>query len=169
MALYGSNRDISLFRNINRELMGDVISQQCAIYKVRLEETIDNIYGEANDEKFYDDPILLYCLIERSSQNYPTDELGVDFQWSTQFRFLRDDLIESNILPEVGDIILYQEGYYEITKTNANQYFMGKNPDYPNAPNPLENRLDEFGYSVSIICDAVYVPADRVAISKERF
>ena len=38
MALYGGQRDISLFRHVNRELIGDVISQQCAYYKYKIEE-----------------------------------------------------------------------------------------------------------------------------------
>ena len=29
---------------------------------------------------------------------------------------------------EVGDIILYQEGYYGVQSTVANQYWGGKNP-----------------------------------------
>ena len=52
MALFGSSRDISMFRKINRELLGDIITQQCAVYKFRLEETNINIYGEAAEEKY---------------------------------------------------------------------------------------------------------------------
>ena len=52
MALFGGERDISLFRKINRELIGDVITQQCALYKFKLEETNVNMYGEAAEEKF---------------------------------------------------------------------------------------------------------------------
>ena len=68
---------------------------------------------------------------------------------------------------------MYQNGYYEIDDTNANQYFVGKNPDYPNKGddgiNPLENDLENFGYNVSIICNTHNVPADKVGITKERF
>ena len=39
MALFGAERDISLFRHINRELMGDIITQQCSFYKFKIEET----------------------------------------------------------------------------------------------------------------------------------
>ena len=49
MALYGTQRDISLFRHLNRELMGDIITQQCAFYKFKIEETKVNLYGEAAD------------------------------------------------------------------------------------------------------------------------
>ena len=182
MALFGGSRDISLFRHINRELMGNVITQQCAFYKYKLEETKVNIYGEAAEEKYYMGPVLLNCLIERTPQEFPETDLGADFSWGITFRFLRDDLLDknkdfnidtdlygANLVPEVGDIILYQEGYYEIDNTNSNQYFFGKNPDYPNEVNPLNPGLENFGSSISIICETHYVPAEKLGISRERF
>ncbi len=64
MSLFGQARDISMFRYVNRELMGNIISQQCAFYKLRLNQTNFNMYGEAAEQKYYDGPILLYCLID---------------------------------------------------------------------------------------------------------
>ena len=63
MALFGGARDISLFRHVNRELMADVITQQCSFYKFKLEETRINLYGEAAGGKHYMGPVLLNCLI----------------------------------------------------------------------------------------------------------
>ena len=168
MALFGGSRDISMFRHVNRELMRNIISQQCAIYQVRLEKTIFNMYGESVNEKFYNGPFLLYGLIGLPDQLQPTDELGVTWEWAPEFRFLRDDLVESNVFPQIGDIIFYEESYYEINGTNETQYFAGKNPDYPNNPNPLESNLNDFGYNVAITCKTHYVPADKVGLSKER-
>tara|TARA_B100000497_G_scaffold42080_1_gene48987 strand:- start:316 stop:867 length:552 start_codon:yes stop_codon:yes gene_type:complete len=182
MALFGAKRDISLFRHINRELMGDIITQQCSFYKYKLEETKVNIYGEAAEEKYYMGPVLLDCILERTDQEFPETDLGTDFSWGATFRFLRDDLLDKNkdfnidtalygadLVPEVGDIILYQDGYYEVDNVSANQYFVGKNPDYPNNVNPLNPGLEDFGSSISVICETHYVPADKVGISRERF
>jgi hypothetical protein len=169
MALFGGKRDISLFRGLNRELLHDIITQQCVYYKIKLNETKVNMYGEAAGDKYYYEPVILNALIQRESQDYPTDELGgVDFQWGITYKFFRDDLVDAQLVPEVGDIIMYNEGYYEVESTNANQYFAGKHPSYPNEPNPLNPGLDNFGTSVSIICKTIYVPADRVAITRER-
>ena len=182
MALFGAKRDISLFRHINRELMGDIITQQCSFYKYKLEETKVNIYGEAAEEKYYMGPVLLNCILERTDQEFPETDLGTDFSWGATFRFLRDDLLDKNkdfnidtalygadLVPEVGDIILYQDGYYEVDNVSSNQYFVGKNPDYPNDVNPLNPGLEDFGSSISIICETHYVPADKAGISRERF
>jgi hypothetical protein len=194
MALFGQARDISMFRYVNRELMGNIISQQAAFYKLRLNQTNFNMYGEAAEQKYYDGPILLYTLIDLPDQEFPTDDLGVSFSWKPTFRFLRDDLLDklkdynedtiygANLVPQVGDIILYETSYYEVINTNAAQYFVGKDPDYPNSPqpsnppgatyplpSPLWNPgLDEFGYNVSIICQTAYIPADKVGITFER-
>ena len=182
MALFGGARDVSMFRGISRELMWDIIVQECAIYKFRLEETNVNIYGEAAEEKYYEAPMLLNVLIDRQDQNFPESDLGVDFTGGRTFRFLRDDLagVVSNgsgqigvLVPEVGDIIWYENGYYEIYNLINNQLFVGKDPNYPNKDDNGYNAYDNydlqnFGYDVSIIAEAHYIPADRVGISEER-
>ena len=156
--------------------MGNIITQQCAIYQFKLEETKVNIYGEAAGEKFYNGPFLFNVLINRQDQQYGEDEEGIQFNQAIDFYFLRDDLKVANVVPEVGDIILYQEGYYGVQSTVGNQYWGGKNPSYPNnnsdgTPNPLNPGLDKFGENVSILVSTYYIPADKVAISpyKERF
>ena len=155
--------------------MGNIITQQCAIYQFKLEETKVNIYGEAAGEKFYNGPFLFNVLIDRQDQQYGEDEEGIQFNQAIEFYFLRDDLKVANVVPEVGDIILYQEGYYGVQSTVGNQYWGGKNPSYPNnnsdGTNPLNPGLEKFGSNLSILVSTYYIPADKVAISpfKERF
>ena len=174
--MYTRMRDVSLMRKFNRELMGNIITQQCAIYQFKLEETKVNIYGEAAEEKYYNGPFLFNVLINRENQNYPTQIESVGFEQGIEFYFFRDDLVDANVVPQVGDIILYQEAYYGVQGTVANQYWGGKNPQYPNndsdsQPNPLNPGLNEFGNNLSILVSTYYIPADKVAISPyyERF
>tara|TARA_R110000868_G_scaffold280845_1_gene541215 strand:- start:684 stop:1196 length:513 start_codon:yes stop_codon:yes gene_type:complete len=169
MALYGGARDISLFQKVNRELMGNIITQQCVYYKLRLNETKVNMYGEAAGARYYKEPVIFNALIERGDQEYPDDDiLGVNFNRSLDFKFFRDDLVEADVVPEVGDIIMYYEGYYEVDSTVGNQYFVGKDPRYPYNTNPLNPGLENFGANLSIICKTHYTPADKVQITKER-
>ena len=184
MALFGGKRDISLFRHLNRELMGNIISQECAYYKLKLAETKVNLYGESAGAKYYYDPVLLSCLVQRSPQEYPDDDFGVNFNQNIDFRFLRDDLLNrakdfnidydqadyfgADLVPEVGDIIMYYEGYFEVDDIIGNQYFTGKDPDYPYDVNPINPGLENFGWDTSIICKTHYTPADKVQIEKSR-
>jgi len=174
--MFGRLRDVSLIRGLNRELLHDIITQQAAIYKFKLEETGVNIYGEAAGEKYYDGPFLFNCLINREDQQYTETDEGVGFGQGIEFAFFRDDLVDANVVPEVGDIILYQKNYYGVDSTISNQYFVGKNPSYPNnssdgSLNPLNPGLEDFGTNLSIIIQTHKIPNDKVAISpyKERF
>ena len=163
--MFTGQRDVSLVRHLNRELMGNIITQQCALYQFKLEETKVNIYGEAAGSKFYNGPFLFNVLINRSNEEYGEDEEGIQFGQPIDFYFLRADLVDADVVPEVGDIILYQEGYYGVQSTVVNQYFGGKNPDYPNNVNPLNPGLEYFGSNLSILISTYYIPADKVAIS----
>ena len=194
MALYGGARDISMFRRVNRELMGSIISEEVIYYKYNITTTKVNMYGESVEGRNFADPVMLFALVEVGPQESPTSDLGVDFTWTMTFRFLRDDLISklneanqgqpfntyqqpniqygANIHPEVGDIIQYQNGYWEVDNTNATQFFMGKDPQYPYyddaGNNPLNTGLENFGYNVEVRCDCHYVPSDRLNIIKSR-
>jgi len=168
MALFGTQRDVSLFRHLSRELMWDIISQQCAYYQFNYGDTKVNMYGESTGAKYYRDPVLLNMLVERGDESSPVDDFGVSYERPMVFRFLRDDLVDANLVPQVGDIIMWYEGYWEIDNVNDNQLFVGKDPDYPYNENPLNPGLENFGTNLSLICLAHYVPADKVQITRER-
>jgi len=168
-ALFGGQRDVSLFRKMSREVMGNVISQQVTFYKFLIDETITNMYGEASGEKFYTNPLLINCLINRNNQEYDASDLGVDFVWNVEFAFLKDDLIDARLVPEVGDIVMYEERYFEIDTMVSNQLVGGKDPDFPNDVNPLNPGLEKFGMDVSVVVKGHYAPIDKVNIKKDRF
>ena len=67
MALFGGNRDVSLFKTINSELLKDIIQTEVAYYKFALEQTAINVYGEAPGKTYYE-PMKIDCLIDRADQ-----------------------------------------------------------------------------------------------------
>jgi hypothetical protein len=175
--MFTSQRDVSLVRKLNRELMGNIITQQAAFYQYMNAETKVNIYGEAAEEKYFNGPFLFNCLINRANQQFDPNPEGIsEYGQGIQFYFLRDDLVDADVVPQVGDVILYQEGYYGVQGIVINQYWGGKNPQYPNndsdgQPNPINPGLEGFGNNLSILCDTYYIPADKLSISpyQERF
>jgi len=162
MALFGRQRDIHLFNTVNRELLGDVITQQVGYYKITVGASKTNMYGESMD-KFVHEPVLLNCLITRGEQTWNSDEWGPDVTRTLDFAFLRQDLVDIELVPQVGDAIFYYENYYEIDGIVENQYFVGKIPEYS-----YSEGMNNFGSSISIICNTHLIPADKIGISKER-
>ena len=177
MALYGENRDVSLFRHLNRELLNNIVEQKVGYYKIVLDRTPVNLYGEAT-KKTYNNPVLLNCLIERGDTAPLTNEFGMDITRNMKFRFLRDDLagidlstelspdgkgFNYNIFPEVGDVILWNNDYYEVNNVNENQLVVGKDPSYSYA-----SQTDSYGSSWSIILECFYVRPEKLGITEER-
>lgn len=162
MALFGSSRDIGTFKGISRELVNNIISQQCGYYKVMLNDTVANIYGEAT-QKFYIGPVLLNCLIERGDFSFDQGDFGPDVKRPATFRFLKQDIVEANVHPEPGDIIMYNEVYYQADNVNENQLIVGKDSDYA-----YSEGLENFGASYSIVIVCHYVSPDSLGITQQR-
>jgi len=177
MSLYGENRDVSLFRHLNRELMNNIIEQKVGYYKIMLDRSLPNMYGEST-KKLYNDPVLINCLIERGDTAPLTNEFGMDVTRNMKFRFLRDDLagidlsselpadgtgFAHGIVPEVGDIIMWNNDYYEANNVNENQLIVGKDPSYSYSSN-----TDSYGSSWSIILECFYIRPEKLGIKQER-
>jgi len=161
MSIFGSQRDFGLIKKMNRALLRDIIEQEVGYYKISLNETQANIYGESS-EKIYYSPVLMQCLITRGDQIYTVDEFGPDLGRQLSFAFLRDDLVDQNLVPEVGDIIMLSENYYEVDVVRENQFFFGKDNNYN------YGRTDAYGASISIVCDAHLTRVDKLNITQVR-
>jgi len=162
MALFGSKRDIGTFKGITRELVENIISQQCGYYKIVLPETETNIYGESL-QKYYVGPVLINCLIDRTDFTFTQGDFGTDLTRPVTFRFFKDHLVDAQVVPEVGDVVMYNEAYYLVDSMNQNQLIVGKDPDYS-----YSEGLDNFGSSYSIILTCHYASPDALGIKENR-
>ena len=145
MPLFGGSRDISLFRTMNRELINDIIQTEIDYYKIILDQTVTNVYGESN-KKYYYEPLRLSCLIEKSEQDWSSDDFGPDIKQTFQYKFLKADLNDINLFPEVGDLILFNNDFWEVDTFVENQFFVGKKPEFA-----ISEDTQDFGVSLSII------------------
>lgn len=157
--LFGSNRDFDLLVHINRELIKDIIEQEILYYKFDLENTEANIYGEALSKTYWN-PVKLNCLITRGDQIVDIDEFGPNLGREASFALVRQDLVDVNVVPEVGDIINWHEDYYEVDTVKENQLFVGRDKSYN-----LTEYGDRFGSSLSIILDCHLTRRDKVGIT----
>ena len=124
MALFGGSRDINLFHTINSELLKDIIQTEIAYYKFALEQTTVNVYGEAPGKNYFE-PLKIACLIDRTDQSWASDDFGSDVGYNHSFSFLKDDLIDINLKPDIGDVINWNYAYFEINSINENMLIGG--------------------------------------------
>ena len=125
-------RDLDVFTRVNRELIGDlkegkdgIINQQVVLYKVSVQDTNTNMYGEAAGGKRWKDGVKFACLVDAEDFDWNTDEFGPDDQQNATFHILRQTLIDLSLVPELGDVIEWNWAYFEINGINENQLIGG--------------------------------------------
>ena len=146
MALFGGQRDAQFLASINSELINAIIDTEIEFYKLVVESSNSNLYGESESKSYYDS-ILIPCLITKDDKNSNMDDYGHTYTRTSKFAIARDILVKADFYPEVGDIVFWDNEYFELDNVDANQYFVGKNPEtWPNG--------SDHGYSVSVVVDA---------------
>lgn len=162
MALFGTTRDASLIKHLNRELIDRIIEQEVIYYKFSAEDTESNLYGES-DKKFYYEPVLVTCLIKRGDQEPVEEDYGQDVKRDMVYGFLRDSLVQIELVPEKGDIVEWQNRFYEIHNVRENELFFGKSNEYY-----YNTHLEKHGLSISIVCDTHLTRREKLNIVETR-
>ena len=129
-------KDIDTFDKFNKELIGDiytgkdgVIYQPVVIYKISAYDTEVNMYGETSGGKVFKPGVQVSALIDADEQTTVTDEFGPDLVQNALFSFIRQSLVDISYVIEIGDIIDWNSGYWEISSINENQ-LVGGQTDY---------------------------------------
>jgi len=165
MALFGSARDASLIRSINNELIVNYIDTEIEFYKLVLNETRENIYGESTSKSYYN-PIKIPGLMQKDEKTMIADDYGIDSTRTGIFAFSRDFLVDRTIIMEIGDILQWDNDFYEIDKVGSSQYFRGINPGTDLGFTTGER--GEFGYSVAIIVEAHMTQRNKLNLVETR-
>jgi hypothetical protein len=122
-------RDVELFKSIARELVSDVIQTPIVLFKINLNETKVNIYGESMNKTWHPG-VELYALIDKEPESVRYEGFGSETDQNVTFKLDRWMLEEKETYPEIGDIIRWNGGYFEIDNTNEIQLVGGQ--DYNN-------------------------------------
>jgi hypothetical protein len=125
---YYSPRDLRLVGSINAELMGDIIENLIEIFKICPEQTITNIYGEASAAtgKWYEPAIMISTLTERPEMGADYDDFGPSRSQTHIFKLREKACKDLNFYPEIGDIVFWNDRYYEVDNVVQEQLLGGQ-------------------------------------------
>ena len=119
-------KEFDLINSMNEELIDEILGQSVDIYKVSVENTKENLYGESTT-KYYDVGFRVNCLILYNEPEITQDEFGADVNANIEMYFQRENLASGslNFYPEIGDIVDWNDFYWEINGTTEPQLFAG--------------------------------------------
>ena len=125
MARFTLDRDIRFFEGISRELVDAVVTTSVILYKLVIENSKTNLYGESLSKTYYQG-VECNALIQRDDTLAVYEGFGADTNQNVQFRFNRFTLKDKGFYPEIGDIIFHNEGYFEIDNVSEDQLIGGR-------------------------------------------
>ena len=128
MARFALGRDIRFFEGISRELVDAVVTTAVVLYKLIVEDSKTNLYGESLSKTYYQGTEC-NAIIERGETQVAYEGFGAETNQTAQFRFNRFTLADKGFYPEIGDIIFHNDAYFEIDNVNEDQLIGGRTGD----------------------------------------
>ena len=125
--IFLGEKERRLVRQVNTELIENVVGQVIAYYPVDLEHTnFHSLYNEAIVKSFLS-PIRVHALVEFMGQETKVDKYGIDKTVKIKVHFHKRRLTEDqNLFVREGDFIAYGENYYEIVKLEEPRELFGQ-------------------------------------------
>ena len=117
-------KEVQLFDAMNEELIDEIVGQTVDIYKISIDDTEENMYGESTT-KYYNDGFRVNCLINFVEPTMETDDFGADLNTAVELYFHRNTLKDAGFFPEVGDIVDWNKFYFEINSVTEPQLIGG--------------------------------------------
>ena len=135
-------KEISLIDALNEEFIDELVGQTVDIYKVSVDNTETNVYGEAvgGGAKTFRKGYRVNCLILYNEPEVEMTDYGTDNNNSIEMYFLRNSLDGTNFYPEVGDVVDWRDIYFEINGVTEPQLIAG-HQDYKHDVKCTANRI----------------------------
>lgn len=130
MPRFLTNRDIAMFNGINHELIDKIIETKIVFYALYNDTQNTNLYGESTD-KYYEPGIVCNALIDNQEPVAEDFEVGPNISQIINCAILRKTLKEKDFYPEQGDIIRWNDAYYEISSAVIDNQLIGGRVQIP--------------------------------------
>lgn len=182
MPRFFNSRDVDFLKTISEEVVNEVVEQYVTLFKVSATSSRTNLYGESIG-KVYHEPTNLMCIVDLPEMGVQYEGFGSDSTLSGEFRFNREKLrIDHNLpiirdvdgvkvpadfiqttqvgYPEIGDILKFDEMYFEIDNVRETKLLAGAQKIYDIEDGEFENTRME------LIVSAVMVRRSQIQIEE---
>jgi len=125
--LFLGEKERDLVKQINDELIKDVIGQQILYFPIDLERSnFHPLYGESLSKTFFP-PIQIYVLVVWEGEETITEDGLIDRLSSIIIHFHKRALVEEqNLFVQEGDFVKYGNKFYEIITLSEPKEMFGQ-------------------------------------------
>ena len=106
MPKFISERDVAFFKGLAREIVDDVIQNAIVLFKINLNETKVNLYGESINKTWHPG-VQLYALINKETETSTYDGFGSDTMQNIEFRLDRFMCEEKTHIQKLGCSLIW--------------------------------------------------------------
>ena len=125
MPLFKRQKDINLFRHLNKQLILKIIDTTISVYKINSIQSKADLYGDSLKRIYFPD-VSIGALIQHDTPTIDMNQFGHNYLQAITVRFDRDILKDINLYPQIGDIIQWNSNYYQIATSIQDQLIAGQ-------------------------------------------
>ena len=125
--LFTGKKEKNYVKQVNAELIEQVIGQTVLYYSISIEHTnFNELYGEAIKKNFLN-PIRVHAFVIYETEDVSTTNLGVDRIERIKILFHRRRLTEDqDLFVREGDFVKFADRYYEILTLTEPRWLFGQ-------------------------------------------
>jgi hypothetical protein len=124
--LFLGQKESDFFSDITKELIKDVAGQKIYYYQLREDLTnTNNLYSESQD-KIFDPPVEVECLVEWGQAEVKTSKFGHETLYDVTVYLHPRDLLDRNLEIRVGDYFSYGPTFFESTSIAVEKFVKGQ-------------------------------------------
>lgn len=124
--LFLGQKESDFFSDITKELIKDVAGQKIYYYQLREDLTQTNsLYGESQD-KMFNPPIEIECLVEWGQAEIKTSKFGHETLYDVTVFLHPRDLLDRGLEVRVGDYFSYGSNFFESTSISVEKFVKGQ-------------------------------------------
>ena len=119
-------KEINVIDSMNEELIDEILGQYVDIYKIDLDSTDSNVYGESST-KYYNVGFRVNCMLNYNEPETTYEDGIADVNSSIDMFFQRNNLSSGSLdfFPEVGDVVDWNQHFWEINSVTEPQLIAG--------------------------------------------
>ena len=124
--LFITPRELNLINDLAKEVIKDVVGQKIYYFPIsEAKSKVHDVYEESQN-KIFDDPIEIECLVKYNPQDIQTGRFGSEESYTIEVYMQSRDLLDKQIEILEGDFFSYGTLFFEVIKAPATDTIFGQ-------------------------------------------